>query len=571
MWCVSCIREVRICSLHPDQAITFFILQFLLQIALLQHTTKPRPEAARPGAGGARDSYASTSSASGQGGAALAGSSAVGKTASGSGASAAASSSARSEWGFGAIAEMLIGGGSSRDARFPEKLIKRLNERLQSIAMGKDPMFRDQSLRSTIGVFYGQYQDATFQKQMRENRKVEDLILHFATAAQASLRKRATGDEWKQDLELQVGQFVKIIREALKAVHSVPKELTERLETYSAKLAPPKTISLGPTASAAGAANGTSSRSSASTNASTLPPPTNPSANSSEQGRRDSAASLASTGDPIAESTLIQAVGRLFKVQESQFRMDVESLRKTCTDKVSRGNGARRPTASASSRAMNLSQAAVADLKRCTANINLGGSWPGRREDFLSDEAWQTWKSSEQTALSTLIARLCENNPQLLKTTTGLEVTNGASVAQSSLESSAADTASSGRKSPAADSTEPNDDAFTYIPPDPKRMYKRALEICLDYDLEQIRNQEDAEEVSLSILSPTHVDLLKKCAQWWRISAAYMALANFDTIRIKFEAGEAPLDCLSVAMVAVDKVLQETQFEKWMIHEVSFV
>ncbi len=512
------------------------------------------------------------------------------KSGSGGGSSGSSSGGSSREWGFSAIADMLVGGGSSsRDARFPEKLIKRLNERLQNIAMGKDPLFRDQSLRSTIGVFYGQYQEPTFQRQMRENRKVEDLILRFATAAQASLRKRAAADEWKQELEVQVGQFVRILREALKAVSGVPKELTDRLDSYAAKLTP-RPISLapgGPIAGGGGAAGAAGAASSSSANGagrnrtpsnsgvptlSTLPP---------ADQRRHSAASFNAFSDPVSESPLVQALGRLFNVAEQQLRLDVESLKQTCTDKVSPlvpDRCLQCRVRCAGERAHILSQhppqAAVADLKRCTANINLGHSWPGRREDFASEAAWQSWRSQELSALSSMIAALCKNNPELMKTAvTGVDaIVNGGRRGSATPDTAAAAASSdSPSPAPAAEDDSGAGDDFTYIPPDPLRTYKRALELCIDYDLEQIRSQEDAEEVSLSILSPIHVELLRECAQIWRISSAYRALSNFDVIRHKFEAGEAPLDCLSVAMATVDKTQQEQPPDQWKNSEVREV
>lgn len=467
--------------------------------------------------------------------------------------------------------------GASKDSRFPEKLIKRLNERLEKIAMGKDPSYRDQSLRSTIGIFYGQFQNPSFQKQMKENRKVEDLILHFATAAQASLRKRATGDEWKEELEVQVGQFVKIIRESLKLVSGVPRELTDRLEAYSSKLSP-KPISLSAASGASvaaaaaastgggGALGGSLGPNSGQTlisvrSSSSLQTPTLSTTDAAKQ-RRDSGASLHSSagGDPLTESALIRTIGKLFSISDAQLRLDVDSLRKTCTDK-----------------------AAVADLKRCTANINLGGSWPGRREDFDSEEAWQLWKSAELSTLSKMIMRLCQVNPELLKTTSdgtanGLTAAATAAANRRPSATPAAnapgdDIVSIGRTSPAIDDGGAESDAadtdFTYIPPDPRACYKRVLELCLDSDLEQIRNQEDAEEVSLSILSTAHLELLKECANWWRMTMPFRSLSNLDCIRAKFEAGEAPLECISVALTPVEKSLVEMPVMQWMIQDVS--
>lgn len=53
---------------------------------------------------------------------------------------------------------------SSREARFPEKLIKRLNDRLERIIKGQDPSYNDHTLRATIARFYGTFKEDGFQR-----------------------------------------------------------------------------------------------------------------------------------------------------------------------------------------------------------------------------------------------------------------------------------------------------------------------------------------------------------------------------------------------------------------------
>lgn len=268
-------------------------LQFLLQVAYLSYLVQPKPEQAKSISGSASPTPLQPKKAS---------------------------ESKSDGWlGLGGLADMIrdVGGSSSKAVRFPEKLIKRLSDRLELIAMGRDPAFKDQALRQTVGVFYGTFKEASFQKQLKENRKIEELILIFVTTAQGTLKKRLPGDEWKEELNNQVGQFVKIIRECLKTVHGVPRELTERLDGYSAKLVPAP-ISLSKQSS-----NGSASNANSSTTA--------------LETRRDSATSQNSARppNPVAESALIKTVGELFKVPEDQLQKDVDFMRKTCTEQVS--------------------------------------------------------------------------------------------------------------------------------------------------------------------------------------------------------------------------------------------
>jgi hypothetical protein len=91
-----------------------------------------------------------------------------------------------------------------------------------------------------MGKFYGQFMIDSFKRQMKENRKIEELILMFATHATSVLKKEPTlaGDGWKLELNNQIAQFIKMLRECLRSVGHVSQELLSRLDTYTAKLAP---------------------------------------------------------------------------------------------------------------------------------------------------------------------------------------------------------------------------------------------------------------------------------------------------------------------------------------------
>ena len=91
-----------------------------------------------------------------------------------------------------------------------------------------------------MGNFYGQFMVDSFKRQMKDNRKIEELILMFATHATSVLKKEATlaGDGWKLELNNQIAQFIKLLRECLRNVSHVSPELLGRLDTYTTKLAP---------------------------------------------------------------------------------------------------------------------------------------------------------------------------------------------------------------------------------------------------------------------------------------------------------------------------------------------
>lgn len=88
--------------------------------------------------------------------------------------------------------------------------------------------------------FYGEFTVESFRRQMKESRKIEELILKFASYATQVLKKEPSlaGEGWKLELNNQIAQFIKLLRECLRNVHHVSPELLSRLDTYTAKLAP---------------------------------------------------------------------------------------------------------------------------------------------------------------------------------------------------------------------------------------------------------------------------------------------------------------------------------------------
>jgi hypothetical protein len=141
---------------------------------------------------------------------------------------------------------------------------------------------------------------------MKENRRIEELILMYVTSATTILRrdKMLEGDGWKVELNKQVAVFIKILRETLRTVHhSVPPELISRLDMYSNKLTLPREES-GPSGGVRRAPK-----------------------------ERDSWVQIPADG-LIADMPLVQTVGRLFGVEDADLQKDVNAVAKICTDKV---------------------------------------------------------------------------------------------------------------------------------------------------------------------------------------------------------------------------------------------
>lgn len=114
---------------------------------------------------------------------------------------------------------------------------------------------------------------------------------------------------------------------------------------------------------------------------------------------------------------------------------------------------------------------------------------------------------------------------------------------------------------------------FTYIPPNPKKYYKKLLEMCLVADLEIMLSPEteETDEVSLGILSAPHLELLNECAMRWRIGHPYRASAFLDLVRQFYERGEIPMECIPEALQNVSRVMQDTDISNWSIQDVRFL
>ncbi|KAG1807094.1 uncharacterized protein BJ212DRAFT_1449371 [Suillus subaureus] len=426
----------------------------------------------------------------------------------------------------------------SKSVKFPEKLLKVLEQRLQNIAMGKDAAYSDQLTRRTMAVFYGQFMGDPFRKQMKENRSIEELILMFASQATSVLRKEPTlaDDGWKVEVNNQIAQFVRMLRDCLKTLSHVSPELNSRLDMYHAKLAPSQS--------------------------------SNDSGYDSASASRDSISTQPSISQSVSDMPFVMIVARLFKIPESAMQSEVDRMRKTCTEK-----------------------AAVTDLKTCLKNINSGAPFPGRREDFSSDTAWNHWRTQETSILSQLMVAMMSLNPELAKSMPSdngsVYPTSGARPSSTRIDSPGGakrHTSIGSRHSffGAADESEENDGDegdddeeirvghnFTFIPPNPKKFYRRLIEYCLVTDLEFMFSPEvdDADEVPLSILSPPHVELINECAMRWRINHTYRVTCFLDQIKQLYERSDVPMECIPEALQGITKLLQDLEIDKWPIHD----
>ena len=110
---------------------------------------------------------------------------------------------------------------------------------------------------------------------------------------------------------------------------------------------------------------------------------------------------------------------------------------------------------------------------------------------------------------------------------------------------------------------------FTFIPPNPRRFYKRLLEICIQADLEAMASLPEEQEVSLGILSQKHIELINECALRWRIGQSYRVACFMDVIKYKYEREEVPLECIPEGLQMIAKAMHDMDVSRWPKQDVS--
>jgi hypothetical protein len=121
-----------------------------------------------------------------------------------------------------------------KSTKFPKELVQILRDRLQLVFMGRDPKYSDQLVRATFGAFYNHYVEPNFFKSVKENRKIEEIILIFYSKASAELKKRISGDDWRPLVDQHMALFFRLIQDCMKEnnLSASSPDLMTRLASY---------------------------------------------------------------------------------------------------------------------------------------------------------------------------------------------------------------------------------------------------------------------------------------------------------------------------------------------------
>lgn len=411
----------------------------------------------------------------------------------------------------------------SKSTRFPHGFIAELEKRLTGVLVGKEKRkeYQDHLVVRTFAAFLNTLKEQSFKKRMEKDRRVEDLVLIFFSNATKELSKGkdADDDSWRLMVDRHVALFVRLISLILKDEDWAKErpELTNRLAVLESKL-----LSHDQDLTEANGASTT-------------------------------VTVVAPLSYDVKDMPLVQLVAEIFGMDLAQVQSDINKNKAIWTEK-----------------------AALQDLKTYQAHLNLKTGKTLSRDDFENDEAYEAWKKTEGPDLSQMMLAIVQSNPQLAKSTPGgvLPQFNPHASELSPIDSPYSELSrtlsdQTGNTSYVID--QPIDlsslsladdintgsdesDVYTFIPSDPRAVYRFILVQTLTHDLKDQKleaTQATSEVPSIKLLSKQSTELLNEICLRWRIPSSSRAVLFLDVIREKFVDNEIDLDTLDNAFVFV--------------------
>lgn len=409
------------------------------------------------------------------------------------------------------IAEILSGGTVNgrerRTPKFPKELIKLLETALKRVVMRQDPAYDDALLRGTFGVFYGYYTTDAFQKSVKDNRKIEDLILMFFSKATGELQKRATDGEVKYIVNQHVAKFVRLILQVMRTNRLVgsESELIVRLSEYEAKLLQNSEI------------------------LAVVPP---------------SVESVPCPIEPLklSQMPLTQKLQAIFHIDDLVMQSMIDDLQNRCTD-----------------------DAVLRDLKQQLDLVNTQSGSSNKIGDFDQESSYFSWKQTEINDLTRAIVKLTGANPGLasannadrnnwIKKETALRSRSNSTSSEISEVSKRISSFSISASSVAQETPATDRALLFYTPMDPHAYYHDLLEACLDYDMKmnELAQMEDVQDnATYSLLNIQSKGILSYCRSRWRVSEMTHKVNFIDVCKSRFLDSRLNLDQLDEAFAEI--------------------
>jgi hypothetical protein len=203
------------------------------------------------------------------------------------------------------------------------------------------------------------------------------------------------------------------------------------------------------------------------------------------------------------------------------------------------------------------------DLKQCINAINTNQPFPGRREDFASQQAYDSWVAREKKYLNGLMTVMVMNP--------NLTITNKSEqdVGSTNLLSAGRRSSTESKRASFYGSGNGDDFIYTFIPNDPRTYFRLLMNMCIDLDT---NIAPDAEKAKTSVLSQASDDLLRECSNTWRLSAPFRSVLYLELIKTRMDTEEIDIydaiDDAREAIRALDKCLKENEIQNWTINDV---
>lgn len=423
----------------------------------------------------------------------------------------------------------------SKSTRFPHGFVPILEKRLTGILMGRERRkeYEDALVKRTFAAFLNAFTDPAFKRRMEKDRRVEDLVLIFFSNATKELQKgKPPGDESvKMMVDRHVALFVRLIGLIMKDqdwLRDRP-ELMTMLSTLESKLlAHDQDLSQDQ-------ANGASS----------------------------TVEEVVPLSYEVKDMPLVKVVAKVFGFTENIVQFDITKNKSVWTER-----------------------AALQDLKTYQTHLNLGTGRTLSGCDFETGQAYELWKKSEGPDLSQMMLAIMQSNPDLARSAPGSSVprfitsANGTpppdssyseasrSLSLQSDESSSyvidhpVDVSNLHIANDLAEGTDSDDNIYTFIPADPRSVYRFVLAQALSFDLKDTSlepSEATSTTPSIKLLSKQSTELLNEMALRWRIPRSSRVVIFLDIVRQKFLEQEIDLDTLDVAFTFIKEPVSENK------------
>jgi hypothetical protein len=411
------------------------------------------------------------------------------------------------------VKELVPSGSTS--VKLPSGFRHSLEKRMSGVLQGieKLPGFSDAAVKRTFAEAYTAFTAKDFQKAIDKDRKVEPLVLIFySSAAKAQGRgKPAEDHSWKVLVDRHLAMFIRLLSSILREKGDI--ELVTRLNTLEKKLmSNDQNLYL-------------------------------------DTGQEDH--SYVEVEIPLSyevkDMHMVQLVAKIFGVTNSQVQADIDRNTSAWTE-----------------------EAALKDYKAYQFRLAAGMAGTLRKNDFDVDEAFEEWRKGEGPHLAKIFAEILSVRPDLKGGSGGASDKPLPVRPQSMYEDQAyADLSRmlSNPESPAptldpsfgfgslslddtASIRSVDEPRYTFIPPDPRSVYKVILQYVVSYD--QLHS-----DTSASPLSEETTEFLIELAVRWRIPQFSRYVTFVEVTIRKFLDQELPAEQLYDCLDLVKRPLEE--------------